>query len=110
MSYGTIYKITNTKTGKVYIGKTTKSLNDRLQGHINNAAKGNNFKLSIAIRKYGKESFIIEPIDFADTRTELSEKEVYYIYRDRRNMCQDSKRNCHHVRLTKLYRIKEYCR
>lgn len=79
MSYGTIYKITNIKTRKVYIGKTTKSLNDRLQGHINNADKGNNFKLSLAIRKYGKENFIIEPIDFAETRDELNEKEVYYI-------------------------------
>lgn len=79
MSYGTIYKITNTKTGKVYIGKTTRSLNDRLQGHINSADKGNNFKLSRAIRKYGKENFIIEPIDVADTRNELNEKEIYYI-------------------------------
>ena len=79
MSYGTIYKITNTKTGKVYIGKTTKSLNDRLQGHINNADKGNNFKLSLAIRKYSKENFIIEPIDFAETREELNEKEIHYI-------------------------------
>lgn len=79
MSYGTIYKITNTKTGKVYIGKTTKSLNDRLQGYINNADKGNNFKLSLAIRKYGKENFIIEPIDFAETREELNEKEIHYI-------------------------------
>lgn len=79
MSYGTTYKITNIKTGKVYIGKTTKSLNDRLQGHINNADKGNKFKLSLAIRKYGKENFIIEPIDFAETRDELNEKEVYYI-------------------------------
>lgn len=51
MSYGTIYKITNIKTGKVYIGKTTRSLNDRLQGHINSANKGDNFKLSRAIRK-----------------------------------------------------------
>ena len=79
MSYGTIYKITNTKTGKVYIGKTTRSLNDRLQGHINSADRGDNFKLSRAIRKYGKENFIIEPIDFAETRDELNEKEVYYI-------------------------------
>lgn len=79
MSYGTIYKITNIKTGKVYIGKTTKSLNDRLQGHINNADKGNNFKLSLAIRKYGKENFIIEPIDFAETCDELNEKEIHYI-------------------------------
>lgn len=49
MSYGTIYKITNIKTGKVYIGKTTRSLNDRLQGHINSADRGDNFKLSRAM-------------------------------------------------------------
>ena len=79
MSYGTIYKITNIKTGKVYIGKTTRSLNDRLQGHINSADRGDNFKLSRAIRKYGKENFIIEPIDVAYNRDELNEKEVYYI-------------------------------
>ena len=79
MSYGTIYKITNIKTGKVYIGKTTRSLNDRLQGHINSADRGDNLKLSRAIRKYGKENFIIEPIDFAETRDELNKKEVYYI-------------------------------
>lgn len=79
MSYGTIYKITNIKTGKVYIGKTTRSLNDRLQGHINSADRGDNFKLSRAIRKYGKENFIIEPIGFAEIRDELNEKEVYYI-------------------------------
>ena len=79
MSYGTIYKITNIKTGKVYIGKTTRSLNDRLQGHINSADRGDNFKLSRAIRKYGKENFIIEPIDFAETRDELNEKEIHYI-------------------------------
>ena len=59
MNYGTIYKITNIKTGKVYIGKTTRSLNDRLQGHINSADKGDNFKLSRAIRKYGEENFVI---------------------------------------------------
>ena len=79
MSYGTIYKITNTKTGKVYIGKTTRSIYDRLQGHINSANKGDNFQLSRAIRKYGAENFTIEPIDVADSRDELNEKEVYYI-------------------------------
>ena len=32
-----------------------------------------------AIRKYGKENFKIEAIDFADTQEELDQKEVYYI-------------------------------
>ena len=32
-----------------------------------------------AIRKYGKENFKIEAIDFADTQRELDEKEIYYI-------------------------------
>ena len=32
-----------------------------------------------AIRKYGKENFKIESIDFANTQEELDQKEIYYI-------------------------------
>ena len=32
-----------------------------------------------AIRKYGRENFKIEAIDFADTQEELDQKEIYYI-------------------------------
>ena len=33
IKYGSIYKITNTITGKIYIGKTTDSVEERFKGH-----------------------------------------------------------------------------
>lgn len=75
--YGTIYKITNTKTNKIYIGKTVKSIDQRLAEHIAFAESGANTKLARSIRKYGKEAFIIESIDKADSEEDLNQKEIY---------------------------------
>lgn len=74
-----IYKITNKKTKKIYIGQTNKSPEDRLNEHIMNAENGKMFYLSKAIRKYGKENFIIETIDYALNKTDINEKEIYWI-------------------------------
>ena len=41
--------------------------------------KEHDTKFYRAVRKYGKENFVIEAIDFADTQEELDQKEVYYI-------------------------------
>lgn len=61
------------QNGKVYIGQTTKLLSERFQAHVNAAKSGSNLKLSRAIRKYGKESFVISEIDSAETKEELRE-------------------------------------
>lgn len=74
-----IYKITNKKTKKIYIGQTNKSPEDRLNEHIMNAENGKMFHLSKAIRKYGKENFIIETIDYALNKNDINEKEIYWI-------------------------------
>ena len=37
MPYGYIYKITNTKNNKIYIGQTTKTVSERLNKHIQEA-------------------------------------------------------------------------
>lgn len=74
-----IYKITNKKTNKIYIGQTNKSPEDRLNEHIMNAENGKMFYLSKAIRKYGKENFIIETIDYALNKNDINEKEIYWI-------------------------------
>lgn len=74
-----IYKITNKKTNKIYIGQTNKSPEDRLNEHIMNAENGKMFHLSKAIRKYGKENFIIETIDYALNKNDINEKEIYWI-------------------------------
>ncbi len=75
-----IYKITNIQNNKVYIGQTIRPIKDRFHRHINDAM--NNIldtHFARAIRKYGKDSFIIEEIDTAKNQNELNEKEQYWI-------------------------------
>lgn len=75
-----IYKITNIQNHKVYIGQTTRPIKDRFNRHINDAL--NNIldtHFARAIRKYGKENFIIEEIDNANNQEELNQKEQYWI-------------------------------
>ena len=75
-----IYKITNIQNNKVYIGQTIRPIKDRFHRHMNDAM--NNVldtHFARAIRKYGKDSFIIEEIDKATNQNELNEKEQYWI-------------------------------
>jgi group I intron endonuclease len=75
-----IYKITNIQNQKVYIGQTIRPIEQRFHRHINDAM--NNIldtHFARAIRKYGKDNFIIEEIDNAKTQNELNEKEQYWI-------------------------------
>lgn len=75
-----IYKITNIQNNKVYIGQTIRPVEQRLHRHINDAL--NNIldtHFARAIRKYGKENFIIETIDTANSQEELNRKEQYWI-------------------------------
>lgn len=77
--YGQIYKITNNINNKLYVGQTTKNLEERLREHFQNADNLKNFTLSNAIRKYGKDNFSIDQIDTADTKDDLNKKEIYWI-------------------------------
>ena len=84
MPYGYIYKITNTKNNKIYIGQTTKTVSERLNKHIQearceaNGTRPPNYFHS-AILKYGEDAFITEEIDTAKDANELNEKEIYWI-------------------------------
>ena len=69
-----IYKITNKKNGKIYIGQTIRDLEVRFKQHCRSGCY-----LYKAIKKYGVESFDKEIIDTATTREELDEKETYWI-------------------------------
>ena len=75
----TIYKITNTQNGKVYIGQTVQTLNQRIAKHKQRMRSGANMPLYCAFRKYGIESFTFEIIDTANSADELNEKEIYWI-------------------------------
>jgi len=70
-----IYKATNVKNNKVYIGKTIKSLEARWIKHLWMADKKTNRYFYDAINYYGKENFLLEEIDNAVTVEELNEKE-----------------------------------
>lgn len=75
-----IYKITNQINNKVYIGQSIRPIEQRFQRHISDAI--NNIldtHLARAIRKYGKDNFMIELIDTAITQDELNFKEQYWI-------------------------------
>jgi group I intron endonuclease len=75
---GHIYKITNQVNGKFYVGKTMKSLNVRFYNHCYDAIKRNsNSYFHRAIRKYGKENFIIEEIESCENN--LSNREMFWI-------------------------------
>lgn len=79
--YGYIYKISTTKSNKVYIGQTTKTVQERFQGHIRacSSQSRNTIHLYLAMRKYGIETFSVEQIDIANSQEELNEKERYWI-------------------------------
>ncbi len=75
-----IYKITNVVNNKVYIGQTIRQIQDRFQRHITDAINCNlDTHFARAIRKYGKDNFKIEVIDFANSQEELNKKEQYWI-------------------------------
>ena len=64
IDYGTIYKITNLITKKVYIGQTRQNYTRRFNAHKQAARKGSYYsKLHAAMREYGENNFIIEKIE-----------------------------------------------
>lgn len=127
--YGIIYKITNLKNGKVYIGQTNSNFNRRydhkgcgIERVYNkykwlkeNGYSYNDYLLK-SIEKYGFGSFEVEEeFDSAFTKEELDIKEIYWIKKfnstDRKcgynimaggNACKHSKETIEKIRRSKL--------
>lgn len=77
---GIIYKVENVINGKIYIGKTTKTLEKRKQAHINSSkAKRDNYYFHNAIRKHGEEAFEWSIVDCCDSEKDLLMMEQEYI-------------------------------
>lgn len=76
-----IYLITNTITGKQYVGKTKHDdVTIRFREHLRESRKpSSRGALSRAIRKYGTSAFTIGELDVAATATDLSIKEQHWI-------------------------------
>ena len=88
MSY-LIYKITNVANDKIYIGKTKEyygnqyfGIEGRLKQHMINAFTKSKYndcpRFYNAIRKYGKDSFVIELLEETN-ENEVNNSEIFYI-------------------------------
>ncbi len=74
-----IYLITNLINNKKYVGQTIKSIELRWKRHCWSCTlKANRLAISGAIKKYNKENFKIEQIDYANSLEEANKKEVYW--------------------------------
>lgn len=72
-----VYKITNKINGKIYIGCTVVSLKRRWLQHLNHNIKKTH--IANAIRKYGGDNFICEPIEELNSTEKMFEQEIYWI-------------------------------
>jgi group I intron endonuclease len=75
-----IYCIKNEINGKIYIGYTSKTINERFNTHKKNAKKKINRRLYDAMNKYGCENFTIYEIDEVFDIQSAQEIESWYIY------------------------------
>lgn len=72
-----IYKITNLKNNKIYIGQTIRDIKQRFIEHCKPSSECS--ALKFAIKKYGKQNFIIEELYYSFNLMDLNEKEEYFI-------------------------------
>ena len=70
-----VYKYVNNINGKVYIGQTTRTLEERHKEHERNQKTA----FDKALSKYGSKSFTCEVLRWCETEEELNEAEIYYI-------------------------------
>lgn len=78
--YGYVYLITNLINSKQYVGQTVqKTIKKRFEGHIYAGKKSINMIIVKAIKKYGKENFIIQELAIAYNQEELTFLEGMYM-------------------------------
>ncbi len=73
-----IYKATNPKNGKVYIGKTVKTLRERKRFHKSDAKRPKRH-FQYALRKYGIANFKWDILYFCNDPKKLDQKEIEFI-------------------------------
>ena len=81
MKVGSIYIIRNTVNEKVYIGQTTMTVHERFMVHMkpSTAKQKKNYKLYMAVLKYGRSKFYVETLESGIPVTMLNQKEIEYI-------------------------------
>jgi group I intron endonuclease len=73
---GIVYAALNTINGKMYVGKTIGTFEERRKGHLHPTTTS---LISVAIRKYGAEHFRWMIIDQANSKKELNKLEAHWI-------------------------------
>ena len=58
-----VYCITNASNGKKYVGRTSKTLDQRWRAHVLAAKHGSCYKFHLAIRKHGPDAFKVEVLE-----------------------------------------------
>jgi group I intron endonuclease len=71
--------VTNQVNGKIYIGKTTRTLAQRKAAHLCDARKNKNYTFYRALRKYGFDNFSWEIIDSCSLIDDLIASEIRHI-------------------------------
>lgn len=71
MSYGYIYRTTNTANSTIYIGQHV--------GEFNPLYLGSGNLIRLAVKKYGISAFRVESIEVCDAREQLDEAEIKWI-------------------------------
>ncbi len=75
-----IYRATNKTNNKIYIGRTSQNINDRILGHKHQAKRDDkSYHFKNAINKYGIDGFYWEVIDRYSSRDEMIEAEIDWI-------------------------------
>lgn len=75
-----IYMIRRKKTGKLYIGKTTRKLKLRIRQHVYYASKSpTNSYIDNAIGEHGVDEFEVLLVEECSSKEELNEREKYWI-------------------------------
>ena len=76
-----IYKITNVLNGKMYIGKTSSTIEERWKEHRHDATRKSkeHRPLYSAIQKYGADNFIIEQLEEVPNDEIACEREIFWI-------------------------------
>lgn len=72
---GYLYKITCISNGKIYIGITSRPIEERWAAHLGEARAGINSPLKKAIREFGKDGFKVENLGFFNTAKKLKQIE-----------------------------------
>ena len=78
-----IYRITNKINGKVYIGKTVRSIDARWTQHLADVRRGSDLLFHRAIRKYGADEFLVEVLYATEDFDELNRLECAAIQQHR---------------------------